>query len=283
LNVQRHTIIAELGINHEGDVKRAIDMAQAAIESGADAIKLQYYEAMKLSIHRGRQGKYDSSAKIGEEYRLLKRCQLSLDELCQIAVAVETARGRRRVPVFASVFDPADVLPYKRAGFKTIKLSAEQSLREEMVQAAAEHFGGLNERIIQSIGLANLRPENQRRKLIVAGKNVTTLWCPPGYPAAMKDIQWQHFFQQPFTNLQALIGLSLHADNRTPLYEIVPLLAGSGCTVWEFHFRTAIRDCPEKAWSLGEADFRYIRTLLDHTNDILGGKCDDTQNRLAVV
>jgi N,N'-diacetyllegionaminate synthase len=82
-------IIAEIGINHEGDMHRCKEMIQAAAESGADAVKLQTIDVRENYA-------YDS-----ESYSIFERCQLSRDgtaEMFDFAKSLE-------VDIFTTVGD----------------------------------------------------------------------------------------------------------------------------------------------------------------------------------
>ena len=50
MNIKKPFFIAEVGVNHEGDIEKAIDMIESAADAGADCVKFQMYKADELAI-----------------------------------------------------------------------------------------------------------------------------------------------------------------------------------------------------------------------------------------
>ncbi|MCK6478001.1 MAG: N-acetylneuraminate synthase family protein [Phycisphaerales bacterium] len=84
-------IIAELGVNHDGSPKKAMDLAYAASECGVDAIKLQYFESRRLMSRASALAAYQSAAGETDARDMLARLELSLDAM---AAVVELAHAR---------------------------------------------------------------------------------------------------------------------------------------------------------------------------------------------
>ncbi|MEO0715996.1 MAG: N-acetylneuraminate synthase family protein [Planctomycetota bacterium] len=77
-------IIAEIGVNHDGDAERALALASAAAEAGADAIKLQYFRASDLLSRDASLASYQRDAGETDPISMLQRLELSLDEMRRI-------------------------------------------------------------------------------------------------------------------------------------------------------------------------------------------------------
>lgn len=75
-------IIAEAGVNHNGQVEIAYQLVDAAIEAGVDIIKFQTFQAGKIVTKHAKQAQYQSknSKKIESQYNMLKKLELSFDE-----------------------------------------------------------------------------------------------------------------------------------------------------------------------------------------------------------
>jgi sialic acid synthase SpsE len=235
-------LIAELGVNHRGSVHEAIRMAQAAVESGADAIKLQLFDPHELTAYR----------RGGEDMlKTLKAGHLSLPDLVRVKAAVE-------VPVFASVFAPHDLRRYKDAGFKWLKLSVEMAkLRAMWDEALRVGF----ERTFASFGPRGRTqiPANW------ATQWVGILYCPPGYPIASNGALGLSHLAHVTPDAQHFPkGLSLHPADHINTFNATAMAYGYGARIFEFHFCLDDQGTvPEKAWSLDEADFLTMRYLLD--------------------
>ncbi len=76
-------IAAEIGINHNGDMKLAKEMIKMAKESGADAVKFQNYKTEDFILNKEIKYKYMSQGKLKEEYQfeMFKRYELNFTQL----------------------------------------------------------------------------------------------------------------------------------------------------------------------------------------------------------
>jgi sialic acid synthase SpsE len=93
-------IIAELGVNHDGDPRRAMELTDMAAQAGADAIKLQLFEAERLMSRASRLAVYQENAGERDPVEMLRRLELSVD---QMAPVVDLAH-RRGIHAIVTVF-----------------------------------------------------------------------------------------------------------------------------------------------------------------------------------
>ena len=118
-------IVAELGVNHLGDLGRALAMVDAAVEAGADLLKFQTYTAER---------RYDraTNPKAGRFIEDVARWELTRDQEARLW---EHARARGAV-VFTSPFDADSAafahemgsVAFKVAGFETVNLALVRAL-----------------------------------------------------------------------------------------------------------------------------------------------------------
>ena len=85
-------IVAEIGNNHEGNFNRAIKLIDAAINSGADAVKFQTY---RIEAYYNR--KYTDK----KRYKRLKKFQLSFDEFEKLSVYSK----KKKIVFYSTPFD----------------------------------------------------------------------------------------------------------------------------------------------------------------------------------
>ncbi len=78
----RALVVAEIGVNHNGDVSTATQMIEEAASAGADAVKFQTYDAQALVSEGARLANYQAVAEIStsDQLSMLKRLQLSQEE-----------------------------------------------------------------------------------------------------------------------------------------------------------------------------------------------------------
>ena len=79
-------IIAEAGLNHNGDIEKALEMINVAKNAGADAIKFQTFKADEIVTDESLTFTYKSQGKMVTESQLelFKRCELERDEFFEI-------------------------------------------------------------------------------------------------------------------------------------------------------------------------------------------------------
>ena len=85
-------VIAEAGVNHNGDIELALEMIEASSKTGANAVKFQTFSATKLVTNTAEKATYQKASSCSEEtqFEMLKRLELSLVStinLCNIANA----------------------------------------------------------------------------------------------------------------------------------------------------------------------------------------------------
>src|SRR5690554_6308445 len=81
-------IIAEIGVNHDGSVEQARELTKSAAEAGADAIKLQFFEAHRLLSKAAWPAEYQRRAGMHDPVEMLRALELSEDAM---TVLVEEA------------------------------------------------------------------------------------------------------------------------------------------------------------------------------------------------
>src|SRR5258705_6094596 len=84
-------IIAEIGVNHDGDPDLAVQLVDAAADAGADAIQLQLFEADRLMSAASRLASYQKAAGERDPLEMLRRLELTAPEM---APAVQRAHAR---------------------------------------------------------------------------------------------------------------------------------------------------------------------------------------------
>ena len=84
-------IIAELGVNHDGSVDRALQLTDAAAEAGADAIKLQLFKTDLLMSRAAKLAAYQKAAGETDPIAMLRRLELPIDAMARV---VDRAHAR---------------------------------------------------------------------------------------------------------------------------------------------------------------------------------------------
>lgn len=126
-------IIAELGVNHDGSVDRALELVQAAVAARADAIKLQLFETDLLLSKAAKLAAYQVDAGATDPFAMLRALELSIDQMRPIVDCAHRAGLHAIVTVFSlSLVTPAQSLSwdaYKTASPDIIHLPLLEALR----------------------------------------------------------------------------------------------------------------------------------------------------------
>jgi sialic acid synthase SpsE len=180
-------IIAEIGQNHNGDIKLAEELINAAKASGAEVAKFQLYDAKALFPPKELNPWFDYNC----QTELSRQQVRQLAEICD-GVGIE---------FMASVFDVERVAWLEEVGVKRYKI-ASRSVRDEKLIAALVNTG---KPLLVSLGMwdAKVFPT------IHASNQVDFLYCVSKYPTPLSDL---HLAQVDFTKYE---GFSDHSIGTT--------------------------------------------------------------------
>lgn len=106
-------IIAELGVNHDGSVDRALELTRAAPAAGADAIKLQLFETDRLMSKAAKLAAYQKAAGETDPVAMLRRLELSIDDMAPVVALAHELGLHAIVTVFSvELVAKAETLPW---------------------------------------------------------------------------------------------------------------------------------------------------------------------------
>jgi sialic acid synthase SpsE len=118
---ERVLVIAEIGVNHDGSVKRAMELVRAAAEAGADAIKLQVFVGERLMHPSARFADYQvGRTEAADPVAMLK--QYELDDTALAGIADEASK--LGLLTIATPFSPEDVPRVVAMGAAAIKIAS---------------------------------------------------------------------------------------------------------------------------------------------------------------
>lgn len=219
-------IVAEIGVNHNGDVSLAEALIDSAASAGADAVKFQSFSADSLVRRGTSMAPYQRASTVGEadQYEMLASLELSIADM---------ARLKRRCDdkglVFISTpFDPRSARELAGIGVQAIKVSSADLTDALLLEAVAEARVPL----ILSTGMSEM--EDIRRALRFTGERgadeVVLLHCVSSYPTPEEELNLRFI-----KTLQDEFGCPTGFSDHTAGITAAPLAVAAGACLVEKH------------------------------------------------
>jgi len=252
-------IVAEIGVNHDGDPVKARRLVDAAIAAGADAVKFQVFTPEKLVAPGAGTADYQRSRGAGDDQAaMLRRLSLSQDDLTALRDHTLAGGG-----VFlASAFSPRDVELVAALGVPAIKLGSGE-LTDPFVLDAARRTGLP---LILSTGMAGTDDIDWAVERL-AGAPLILLHCTSAYPAPEDEL---HLAAIP--PLRERYGVPVGYSDHSRGCEAAVLAATLGARLIEKHF-TLDRGAagPDHAASSEPAELAELIRRVRRAERLLGG------------
>ena len=221
-------VIAEAGVNHNGDVDLAKRLIEVAAESGADYVKFQTFQASKLVTKTASKAKYQETENSSQsQYEMLKSLELSKEAHVSL---IEHCK-QEGIKFLSTGFDIDAIGMLVELGIDLIKIPSGEITNYPYIQ----HIGGLGKPVILSTGMSNLKDIEEALKLLeTSGLNrnkITILHCTTNYPAMMSEV-----------NLRAMLTIkeefncAIGYSDHTPGSEVALGAIALGASIIEKHF-----------------------------------------------
>lgn len=240
-------VIAEIGVNHDGSVERALELTDAAAEAGADAVKLQLFETDRLMSKASKLAAYQHAAGETDPVAMLRRLELSIDEMGRV---VERAHARG-VHAIVTAFSVELVEIAERLPWDAYKSASPDIINWPLLEAMA----ATGRPLIVSTGASTMDEVTRAVGWLErARERLALLQCVSSYPAPEAALGG-------IAALARATGLPVGYSDHTAAVETGALAVAAGACVLERHLtydRTA--DGPDHAASLEPREFAaYVR------------------------
>ena len=184
--MDRVFIIAEAGVNHNGNVEIAKKLVDAARNAGSDAVKFQTFKAEKTVSIFAAKAEYQKGTTEESETQLemVKKLELDMNEHREIM----SYCNQKGIMFFSTPFDLESVDMLNVLGLGVFKIASGEITNLKLL----EKIGSLNREIILSTGMADLTEiKDALTVLNEAGtprEKITILHCNTEYPTSMEDV-----------------------------------------------------------------------------------------------
>ncbi len=256
-------VVAEIGVNHDGDVGLAHRLIDSAAQAGADAVKFQYFRPDRLLSQQAELAGYQRG-KAASQRELLDRLTLSLDALGRL---VEAAHACGLAAV-VTPFSPADPAELAALGLDAIKTASPDAVNPPLLEACR----ALGLPMLISTGTCDLEELSFAAELLrrhAAGG--VLLHCVSSYPTPMDEAHLG-----AIGLMRERLDLPIGYSDHTPGVLTGALAVVAGAVVLEKHL-THDRSAPgpDHAASLDAAQLRAYIAHVREAQQALGvsAKC----------
>lgn len=260
----RTLIIAEAGVNHNGDVATACALVDAAVTAAADVVKFQTFRADQLATGAAPKAAYQErqTRSGGAQRDMLAR--LELDEAAHRTILAHCQS--RGIAFLSTAFDDASLDLLLTLDMARYKVPSGEITNLPMLR----RIGALGKPVILSTGMATLGDiEAALDALVTAGtprSAITVLQCTTDYPASLDDVNLR-----AMQSIAQAFGVAVGFSDHTAGIEASVAAVALGATVIEKHLtldKTA--DGPDHAASLEPGEFAAMVSAIRNVERALG-------------
>ncbi|MDR2221528.1 MAG: N-acetylneuraminate synthase [Flavobacteriaceae bacterium] len=223
-------IIAEAGVNHNGDLNNAFLLIDKALEAGVDYIKFQTFKAEALVSKKAKKAEYqilNTKEDNDSQLDMLKKLELSKEDHEKII----SYCSRKGIKFFSTAFDLESLVYLKEIGLKLVKIPSGEITNLPYLRLAANLF----DEVILSTGMCSLEEVREALNVFVlegiAKENITILHCNTEYPTPMVDVNLS-----AMKTIEEELGVAIGYSDHTMGIEVPIAAVALGATVIEKHF-----------------------------------------------
>ena len=223
-------IIAEAGVNHNGDLETAKRLIDVATDAKVDYVKFQTFKADTTVSLKAKKANYQSNNYSDTDqfqYNMLKKLELSHND----HLILMNYAKKRNINFFSTAFDVDGLKYLDSLGFPFFKIPSGELTNYPYLRTAAL----LGKPIILSTGMANLEEIEKSINVLISNgtkKNlITVLHCNTEYPTPMKDVNLKAML-----TIKEKLGVSIGYSDHTLGIEVPIAAVAMGAQVIEKHF-----------------------------------------------
>ena len=228
-NNKKVVIIAEAGVNHNGDVNMAKQLIDAAAEAKADYVKFQTFQSNKVISSFAEQASYqykntgikESQLEMVQKLELSKQDHQLLLDHCK----------KTNIKFFSTSFDLPSTRFLRKLNLGLFKIPSGEITNLPYLSL----IGGYNTEIILSTGMADLGEIEQAIRVLEKNgterNKITLLHCTTEYPAPFEEVNLK-----AMNTLREAFGTEVGYSDHTEGIEVAIAATALGASVIEKHF-----------------------------------------------
>ncbi len=186
VNTSSVFIIAEAGVNHNGDINLAKKLIDVAVKAKADAVKFQTFKAEKLVSKNTKKAKYqqETTDKNESQFDMIKKLELDIDTHRELISYCED----KKIMFLSTPFDLDSIDLLNDLKLPIFKIPSGEITNLPYL----EKIGALNKKVILSTGMSNIVEIEDALNILISNgtkkENITILHANTQYPTPMSDV-----------------------------------------------------------------------------------------------
>jgi N,N'-diacetyllegionaminate synthase len=270
LNKKLIYYIAEIGVNHNGDINQAKKLIIEAKKAGADAVKFQSFKTEEF-LSNNKQKIICNKKKINL-FKMFKKLEFKNEWYLEL----NNFSKKNKIDFFTSVADINSAKLYLALNKKILKIASEDIINYPLL----EFLGQLKDKIfILSTGMANEKEISAAIKILKKNNILILMHCVSLYPTNIEEINLNRILALR-KKFKLEIGFSDHTTNEKALL----IARGLGCRIYEKHFTINKKAFgPDHFLSLNSKETKDIIYYLKNFNIFLNKGNISPENREKII
>ena len=261
INKKKKTlIIAEAGVNHNGEIKIAKKLIDLASQAGADYIKFQSFKTENLVTKNAMKAKYqirNNNKSDRSQFKMLKKLELSRKDHIQLINYCK----KRKIKFLSSVFDIESFNLLNDLNQKIIKIPSSEINNIPLLR----YISKFKKKLIVSTGMSSLLDIKKNIKILTKNiiniSDISVLHCISSYPTLDSDVNLK-----VMSTLKKAFKCRIGYSDHTEGIEIPIAAVALGAEIIEKHFTLSKHlSGPDHKVSLDSNEFKtmvhYIRNV----------------------
>jgi N,N'-diacetyllegionaminate synthase len=254
MNKNKTLIIAEAGVNHNGDIRLAKKLIDVAHNAGADIIKFQVFKTENVISKSAKKADYQKTSQTDSEsqFEMVKKLELSYRDFEEL----KNYCDQIKIEFLATAFDFESLDFLKSMNPPLWKIPSGEITNLPYL----EYIGRLNSKVLVSTGMCDLAEvEKALEVLIKSGtkrENISVFHCNTEYPTPYKDVHLN-----AMVAMQKHLGVEIGYSDHTKGTAVSVAAVALGATVIEKHFTLdQSMKGPDHAASLSPVELKELVT-----------------------
>ena len=257
-------VIAEAGVNHNGSIELAFKLIDAAVNSGADAVKFQTFKAENLVAKNTQKAEYQKqTTNLSEsQFQMLKKLELDINVHKKL---IEYCK-KKDIVFLSSPFDHESIDLLNELELQIFKIPSGEITNLPYLR----HIGSLRKEVILSTGMSTLKEIEEALKILTSAgtfkENITILHANTMYPTPMEDVNLRAM-QTIQDKFDITVGYSDHTLGIE--VDIAAVVMGAKCIEKHFTLDNTMEGPDHKA-SLEPKELKLMVTAIRNIEKALG-------------